>query len=594
MRPSSSPSEALRALRRHAGPRRGPRRGRRRAPGCGRCWTVEAALARAGRGRRWCRAAAAAAIAAACAAVRRRPGRARRARPPARGNPVMPLVAAAARRGRPGRRRRTCTAARPARTSWTPRRCWSPAGRSARCWPTWPARPTLPPGWPGPPRHPDGRPYAAAAGGADDVRSHGGRLAGRPGRRPPPARRGARTRLAVQFGGAAGTLPGSATAGLDGRPRGSPPQLGLAEPVAALAHRPDPGRRPGRRARRGRRRRRQGGPGRDAARPDRGRRGQPRARPGGSSAMAHKRNPVAAVQRPRRARRRRPGWWPRCSPRWRRSTSGRRARGTPSGGRCASCSSRPARPRRGCATCLGGLRVHPEADAGEPRPAADSLGTGRRDVGDGSARWTVPWPPRPTGAGRHVNADVATAAALHYTVDGPADAPVLLLGPSLGTTTELWAPAAARADRPVPGDPLRPPRPRRARRCPPGPYRWPIWAATCSRCWTGSGRRAHVGRAVARRHGRRCGSPRTRPTGSTGWRCVCTSARLGPRRDVGRPGGRRARGRARARSRTRRRPVVPARLPRRRPDVVAGFRAMLSATPAEGYAACCGRSRPWT
>jgi 3-oxoadipate enol-lactonase len=28
---------------------------------------------------------------------------------------------------------------------------------------------------------------------------------------------------------------------------------------------------------------------------------------------------------------------------------------------------------------------------------------------------------------------------LHHVVDGPADAPVLLLGPSLGTTTELWA-----------------------------------------------------------------------------------------------------------------------------------------------------------
>ena len=33
-----------------------------------------------------------------------------------------------------------------------------------------------------------------------------------------------------------------------------------------------------------------------------------------------------------------------------------------------------------------------------------------------------------------------TAVALHYTVDGPAEAPVLILGSSLGTTGEMWAP----------------------------------------------------------------------------------------------------------------------------------------------------------
>jgi len=33
-----------------------------------------------------------------------------------------------------------------------------------------------------------------------------------------------------------------------------------------------------------------------------------------------------------------------------------------------------------------------------------------------------------------------TSVPLHYTVDGPVDAPVLLLGASLGTTTDLWTP----------------------------------------------------------------------------------------------------------------------------------------------------------
>jgi 3-oxoadipate enol-lactonase len=42
-----------------------------------------------------------------------------------------------------------------------------------------------------------------------------------------------------------------------------------------------------------------------------------------------------------------------------------------------------------------------------------------------------------------MNNEVVTAAALHYTVEGPTDAPVVLLGPSLGTTTELWSPQVA-------------------------------------------------------------------------------------------------------------------------------------------------------
>ena len=57
------------------------------------------------------------------------------------------------------------------------------------------------------PRHADGRPHAAAAGGADDVRAQGGRLARRRARRRARGSRELRDeRLAAQLGGAAGTL----------------------------------------------------------------------------------------------------------------------------------------------------------------------------------------------------------------------------------------------------------------------------------------------------------------------------------------------------------------------------------------------------
>ena len=74
------------------------------------------------------------------------------------------------------------------------------------------------------------RPHAAPAGAADDLRAEGGRLAVGLDEARRRARRRARARLAVQLGGAAGTLPSLGDDGLAVR-GGSPRELGLAEPA---------------------------------------------------------------------------------------------------------------------------------------------------------------------------------------------------------------------------------------------------------------------------------------------------------------------------------------------------------------------------
>ena len=66
---------------------------------------------------------------------------------------------------------------------------------------------------------------------------------------------------------------------------------------------------------------------------------------------------------------------------------------------------------------------------------------------------------------------------LHHVVDGPADAPPLVLGPSLGTSTAMWDPQCRRAGRALPRHPLRPPRPRRLAASRPARTRSP----TCGR-----------------------------------------------------------------------------------------------------------------
>lgn len=176
--------------------------------------------------------------------------------------------------------------------------------------------------------------------------------------------------------------------------------------------------------------------------------------------------------------------------------------------------------------------------------------------------------------------------ALNHTMDGPDDAPVLVLGGSLGTTTELWRPQVAalsarfrvvRYDhRGHGGSPV-----------PPGPYSLADLGgdllALLDRLDL---RRVHLG-------GLSLGGmvamwvAATAPDRVDRLALMCTSALLGPpemwarRAAAVRAGGTGA--------------VADAVLDRwftpgfvaGQPDLVAGVRRMLTATPPEGYAGCC-------
>jgi 3-oxoadipate enol-lactonase len=186
-----------------------------------------------------------------------------------------------------------------------------------------------------------------------------------------------------------------------------------------------------------------------------------------------------------------------------------------------------------------------------------------------------------------VNDDVVTTAALHYTVDGPADAPVLLLGPSLGTTTELWAPqvpALAARFRVVRYDH----RGHGRSPVPPAPYTLAELGGDVLAVLDTLGvGRAHVA-------GLSLGGmvsmwlAANAPDRVDRLVVVCSSARLGPpdmwadRAAAVRAGGLERIADA----------VIgrwfPPDFGHRAPEVVAAFRAMLTSTPAEGYAACCG------
>ena len=232
------------------------------------------------------------------------------------------------------------------------------------------------PGRPGPPRPTRARalarahrdtlmvgPHPAAAGGADHLRAQGRRLAGRARRGPPArcadararARRAARRRRSARW-------PRSAR-----RASTSPPaladRLGLAEPRAALAHRPRPAcsrwppRSGGLAAAC-----RQGRPRRDRCwrRPRSARCARAASGRGGSSAMPHKRNPVGAVLAPWPPPGAPPGWSRRCSPRWCTSTSARPAPGTPSGSPLLELLRRwPVAPRGAGRGCSSGWRSTP-------------------------------------------------------------------------------------------------------------------------------------------------------------------------------------------------------------------------------------------
>ena len=71
---------------------------------------------------------------------------------------------------------------------------------------------------------------------------------------------------------------------------------------------------------------------------------------------------------------------------------------------------------------------------------------------------------------------------LAATLDGPRDAPVLVLGNSLGTTRDLWEPQLAGAGRALPAAPLRAPRARRLARPARPVHHRRAWARTCCAC----------------------------------------------------------------------------------------------------------------
>jgi 3-oxoadipate enol-lactonase len=179
---------------------------------------------------------------------------------------------------------------------------------------------------------------------------------------------------------------------------------------------------------------------------------------------------------------------------------------------------------------------------------------------------------------------------LHYTVDGPVDAPVLILGPSLGTTTRLWEPqlpALTSRLRVVRYDH----RGHGASPVPDGPYTIAELGGDVLGVLDDLGvERAHVG-------GLSLGGMVSMwvaahaPSRVDRLVLMCTSAKLGPpenwsnRAATVRASGIEAVADA----------VVGRWLPKayaaRHPEVLAELRASLVSTPAEGYASCCDAIR---
>ena len=178
------------------------------------------------------------------------------------------------------------------------------------------------------------------------------------------------------------------------------------------------------------------------------------------------------------------------------------------------------------------------------------------------------------------------AAALAYTVDGPENAPVLVLGNSLGTTTAMWEPqlpALARRFRVVRYDH----RGHGDSPVPDGPYRLSSLGADLLALLDALGhRRVHLA-------GLSLGGMVTMwlaahaPERVDRIALLCTSARLGPpqmweqRAETVRTQGVEAIG-----------DVMVGRwftpeFAATRPDVVAWARKLLTETPAAGYAGCC-------
>ncbi|MEU4678846.1 3-oxoadipate enol-lactonase [Micromonospora sp. NPDC023737] len=175
---------------------------------------------------------------------------------------------------------------------------------------------------------------------------------------------------------------------------------------------------------------------------------------------------------------------------------------------------------------------------------------------------------------------------LHVTVDGPADAPVLLLGGSLGTTCAMWAPqmaALAERFRVIRYDHLGHGR----SAVPVGPYTMDLLGAELLRLMDDleAARVDYAGLSLGGMVGMWFAAHA--PDRLRRLALLCTSASLGPSqawRD--RAAAVRAEGVGAVADVVVARWFTPA-YAATRPDVVDEHRAMLTATSAEGYAACC-------
>ena len=420
------------------------------------------------------------------------------------GNPVVPLVERAARGRRRGRapadvhRGATSQDVLDTAAMLVARRALALVDRGARR-----RRARLRRPGPRARRHADGRPDAAPAGAAGHVRAQGGRLARRDARRP--RRAGPRAASTCSSAARPARSPRSARTAR-AWPRRSPEQLGLGAPDAAVAHRARPGRRAGRGARgRGRRdgqarrstsccsrRPRWARSRRAPAGPRRCRTSATRSARCGRARARERVPPLAALllgamaqEHERAAGAWHAEWEPLAQSlrltggaaagvrealdglEVRRGPHAREPR--PTGGllmASASCSRsrRALRARRRRTDARPGRSRRAGAAARVPRRAARPA-RGRRAPRRRGARRAA----RPRGLPRRdaTLIDRALAARerelrmtdLAHRVDGPPDAPALVLGNSLGTRLAIWDALVPRS-RALPRRPLRPARAR--------------------------------------------------------------------------------------------------------------------------------------
>ena len=181
----------------------------------------------------------------------------------------------------------------------------------------------------------------------------------------------------------------------------------------------------------------------------------------------------------------------------------------------------------------------------------------------------------------------SSAVALHHVADGPAGAPAVLLLGSLGSTVAMWdaqVPALARQFRVVRADL----RGHGGSPVPPGPYEIADLGADVLALLD------RLDLASAHVAGLSLGGMTAMwlaahaPARVDALALLCTSAQLGPPSAwATRAEGVRTAGTASVAPAVVERWVTPG-FAAAHPDVVAGLRAMVAATPAEGYAACCG------